>query len=137
MRACFQELLKRLQEKHGKYAEDLTNKAAADAQTGAGVHAPNVLEVMILFQQDQHRAKAAQDHAKASEDQVKVANKVTLDGEGQRCCLSFQTVFLKKRRKVLNPEPRKVRGSSSEKLVSGPSHFVVKMKRVPKRLVPP
>ena len=36
----------------------------------------------------------------------------------------------------LNLEPRKVRGSSSEKMVSGPSHIAVKMKRVPKRIVP-
>jgi hypothetical protein len=76
-----QELLKRLQEKHGKCAEALTNKAAADAQAAAAVHTPNVLQAMMLFQQAQHRAKAAQDHAKAAQDQAKVANKVALQAE--------------------------------------------------------
>ena len=71
MRACFQELLKRLQEKHGKCAEALTNKAATDAKAAAAVHTPNVLQAMMMFQQAQHRAKAAQD-------QAKVANKVAL-----------------------------------------------------------
>ena len=78
LHACLQELLKRLQEKHGKCAEALTNKAAADAQAAAAVHTPNVLQAMMLFQQAQHRAKAAQDHAKAAQDQAKVANKVAL-----------------------------------------------------------
>jgi len=81
LHACLQELLKRLQEKHGKCAEALTNKAAADAQAGAAVHSPNVLQAMMLFQQAQHRAKAAQDHAKAAQDQAKVANKVALQAE--------------------------------------------------------
>ena len=48
--ACLQELLKRLQEKHGKCAEALTQKAAADAQAVAAVHTPSVLEAMMLFQ---------------------------------------------------------------------------------------
>jgi hypothetical protein len=61
MRACLEELLKRLQEKHGKCVEALTNKAAADAQAAAVVHTPNVLQVMMLFHQAQHRARAAQD----------------------------------------------------------------------------
>ena len=78
LHACLQELLKRLQEKHGKCAETLTNKATTDAQTAAAVHTPNVLQAMMLFQQAQHRAKAAQDHAKAAQDQAKVANKVAL-----------------------------------------------------------
>jgi hypothetical protein len=81
MRACLQELLKRLQEKHGKCAEALTNKTAADAQSAADVHTPNVLQAMMLFQQAQHRAKAAQDHAKAAQDQTKVANKLALQAE--------------------------------------------------------
>ena len=76
MRAYLQELLKRLQEKHGKCSEALTNKAAADVQAGASVHTPNVLQAMMMFHQAQHRAKAAQDHAKAAQDQAKVANKV-------------------------------------------------------------
>ena len=74
LHACLQELLKRLQEKHGKCAEALTNKAAADAQAGAAVHSPNVLQAMMLFQQAQHRAKAAQDHAKAAQKSCKSCN---------------------------------------------------------------
>jgi hypothetical protein len=76
-----QELLKRLQEKHGKCAEALTNKAATDAQAAADVHTPNVLQAMILFQQAQNRAKAEQDHAKTVQDQAKVANKGALEAE--------------------------------------------------------
>jgi hypothetical protein len=69
MRACLQELRKRLEENHGKFAEALTKKAAADAQAAATVsaHTPNVMQTMMLFQQVQHRAKAAQDRAKASQ----------------------------------------------------------------------
>jgi hypothetical protein len=87
MRACLQEMLKRLQEKHGKCAEALTNKAAANAQAGAAVHSPNVLQAMMLFQQAKHRAKAAQDHAKAAQDQAKVANKVALQAEKDDTCI--------------------------------------------------
>ena len=81
MRACLQELLKRLQEKHGRCAESLTNKAAADAQAGAVVHSPNVMQAMMLFQQAKNRAKATQDRAKAAQDEAKVANKVALQAE--------------------------------------------------------
>jgi hypothetical protein len=75
-----QELLKRLQEKHGKCAEALTNKAAY-AQAGAAVHSPNVLEAMMLFQQAKKHAQSAQDRAKAAQDQVKAAKKVALEAE--------------------------------------------------------
>jgi len=81
MRACLQELLKRLQEKHGKCAEALTQKAAADAQAAAAVHTPSVLEAMMLFQQAKKHAQAAQDRAKAAQDQVKTAKKVALEAE--------------------------------------------------------
>jgi hypothetical protein len=50
MRAYLQVLLKRLQEKHGKCAEALTKKAAADVQAVATVHTPNVMQTMMLFQ---------------------------------------------------------------------------------------
>jgi hypothetical protein len=70
-----------VQEKHGKCAEVLTNKVSTDVQAGTDVHSPNVLQVMMLFQQAQHRAKTSQDHAKASQDQAKVANKVALQTE--------------------------------------------------------
>jgi hypothetical protein len=80
MRACLQELLKRLQEKHGKCAETLTNKSAAHAKAAAA-HTPNVLQAMMLFQQAQHRAKTAQDHSKASQDHEKVVHQVALQAE--------------------------------------------------------
>jgi hypothetical protein len=76
MRACLHELRKRLEENHGKCAETLTKKAAADAQAAAAVsaHTPNVMQVMMLFQQVQH-------HAKSAQDQAQVANKVALETE--------------------------------------------------------
>jgi hypothetical protein len=49
LHACLQELLKRLQEKHGKCAEALTKKASADAQVTAVVHTPNVIQTMMLL----------------------------------------------------------------------------------------
>jgi hypothetical protein len=66
MRACLQELRKRLEENHGKCAESLTKKAAVDAQTVVDVsaHTPNVMQVMMMFQQTQHRSKATEDRAK-------------------------------------------------------------------------
>jgi len=83
-----QELLKRLQEKHGKCVEALTKKAAADAQAAAAAHAPDVIQVMMLLQKARFRAKAEQDRAKAAQDQAKVANKVVVEAEKaqQRCC---------------------------------------------------
>jgi hypothetical protein len=47
LHACLQELLKRLQEKHGKCTEALTNKVAADAKVAAAVHTPNVFQAMM------------------------------------------------------------------------------------------
>jgi hypothetical protein len=78
LHACLQELLKRLQEKHGKCVEALTKKAAADAQAAAAVHTPNVMQAMMLFQQAQHRTKARSDesHQQGCSE----------GGEGQRCC---------------------------------------------------
>jgi hypothetical protein len=55
-----QELLKRLQEKHAKWAEALTKKTSADAQAVAAVHTPN---------------------AKSAQDEAPVANKVGLQAE--------------------------------------------------------
>jgi hypothetical protein len=53
-----QELRKRLEENHDKYAEALTKKASADDQAAAAVsaHTPNLMQEMMLFQQAQHRA---------------------------------------------------------------------------------
>ena len=74
-------LLKRLQEEHGKCAEALTKKAAADAQAAAAAHAPDVMQAMMLFQQAKKRAEAAQDRAKAAQDQAKASKKVALEAE--------------------------------------------------------
>jgi hypothetical protein len=78
MRACLQELRKRLEENHGKCAESLTKKAAADAQAASEVsaHTPNVMQVMMLFQKAQHRAKAAQYRAKAGSAKGKTLDTV-------------------------------------------------------------
>ena len=73
--ACLQELLKRLQDRHGECAQ-----AVADAEKAAA-HAPNVMQAMMLFQQAQDRAKAAQDRAKAAQDEAKVANNVAVQAE--------------------------------------------------------
>jgi hypothetical protein len=61
IRVYLQELRKRLEENHGKCAEALTKKATTDAQAAVvvSVHTPNVMQVMMLFQQAQHRAKAS------------------------------------------------------------------------------
>jgi hypothetical protein len=76
LHVCFQELLKRLQEKHVKSAEALTGKASAGVQAAAAVHTPSVLEAMMLFQEAKKHAQAVQDRAKASQDQVKATKKV-------------------------------------------------------------
>jgi hypothetical protein len=55
LHACFQDLLKRLQEKHGKYAE--------------------------LFHQVKKRAQAVHDRTTTSQDQAKSAKKVALEEE--------------------------------------------------------
>ena len=81
LHACLQELLKRLQEKHGKCAEALTQKAAADAQAAAAVHTPDVMQTIMLLQQARFRAQGAEDRAKASQDQAKTTKKVVLEAE--------------------------------------------------------
>jgi hypothetical protein len=70
--ACLQELLKRLQDRHGQCVQAVakTEKVATDA--------PNVMQAMMLFQQAKNRAKATQDRAKAAQDEAKVAKKVAL-----------------------------------------------------------
>jgi hypothetical protein len=56
---CLQELLKRLQDRHVDCAEDLAEKAAADAVSTVIVNpdAPNVLEAMVQLEQARTRAK--------------------------------------------------------------------------------
>jgi hypothetical protein len=65
-----QELLKRLQNRHGEYAQFVvkTEKDVDDV--------PNVIQSMILFQQAKDRGKVSQDRGKSSEDQTKTTNKV-------------------------------------------------------------
>jgi beta-lactamase regulating signal transducer with metallopeptidase domain len=81
MRACLQELLKRLQEKHGKYAEALTQKTSSqtyvksDSHVVTTVHTPYVMQVMMLFHQAKKQAQATQDRAKAAQDQAKTSEK--------------------------------------------------------------
>ena len=61
MRACLQELIKRLEENHGNCAEALAKKAAADAASAATVDpdTPNVLQAMMKLEQAKARAKTA------------------------------------------------------------------------------
>jgi hypothetical protein len=72
MRACLQELLKRLEENHGNCAEALTKKAAADADSVVTVSPdpPNVLQAMMQLRQAKSRAEAA--------------NKLALEAEKER-----------------------------------------------------
>jgi hypothetical protein len=74
MRACLQELQKRLEENHGNCAEGLAQKAAADpdAASAATVNpdAPNVLQAVMKFEQANARAKTA--------------NKVALEAEKEK-----------------------------------------------------
>jgi hypothetical protein len=95
MRACLQELRKRLEENHGKYTESLTKKAAASTQAAGAVSAqtPNVMQVMMLFQQVQHRAKAAQDRAKAGKGKslATVAKTLTLANSCVWGCVQART----------------------------------------------
>ncbi len=86
LHTCLQELLKRLQEKHGKCAEALTKKAAADAQAAAAVHTPNVMQTMMLLQQARFRAQAAQKPRKSrARSGESLQEGCSGGGEGQRC----------------------------------------------------
>jgi len=108
LHACWQELLKRLQDRHVNCAEAVAKKAAADAASAATVDpdAPNVLQAMMLFQQAKNRAKATQDRAKAAQDEAKVANKVALQAEkdndaAQKEVQELQRVMEPKRARTL------------------------------------
>jgi hypothetical protein len=78
MRACLQELIKRLEENHGNCAEALGKKAAADAVSVATVNpdTPNVMQAMMKLEQANARAKTA--------------NKVALEAEKERMLLKKQ-----------------------------------------------
>ena len=75
MRACLQELIKRLEENHGNCAEALAKKAAADAASAATVNpdTPNVLQAMMKFEQANARAKNRKQGCSGG-------------GEGEGCC---------------------------------------------------
>jgi hypothetical protein len=72
-----QELLKRLQDRHGNCAEALAKKAAADAASAATVDpdAPNVLQAMMQLQQAKSRAEAANKLALEAEKERDAAEK--------------------------------------------------------------
>ena len=77
IRACLQELLKRLEENHGNCAEALAKKAAADAASAATVNpdAPNVLQAMMKLEQANARAKTANKVALEAEKEKDAAEK--------------------------------------------------------------
>jgi hypothetical protein len=58
--ACLQDLLKRLQDRHDECAQVVAKAEKAAADT------PNVMQVMMVFQQGKDRSKTTQDHVKAS-----------------------------------------------------------------------
>jgi hypothetical protein len=66
---CFQELIKRLQDRHVEYVETLAKKGSVDVTSVPTVSpdAPNVLEEMMQFRQVKSRAE--------------VANKIALEEE--------------------------------------------------------
>ena len=70
--ACLQELLKRLQDRHGECAQAVAKKDAADAASAATVSpdTPNVLQAMMQLEQAKSRAEAA--------------NKLALEAEKER-----------------------------------------------------
>ena len=78
MRACLQELRKRLEENHGKCAEARTKKNAADAQAAAAVSpdVPNVLQAMMQLEQTNTRAKASNKLALETEKEKDVEQSV-------------------------------------------------------------
>ena len=77
MRACLQELIRRLEENHGNCAEALAKKAAADAASAATVDpdAPNVLQAMMQLEQAKTRAKTANRLALEAEKEKDAAEK--------------------------------------------------------------
>jgi hypothetical protein len=85
MRACLQELLKRLEENHGNCAEALTKKAAADADSAATVDpgAPNVLQAMMKLERANARAKTAKKVALEAEKEKDAAEKEVEELKGQ------------------------------------------------------
>ena len=89
MRACLQELRKRLEENHGKCAEALTKKNAADAQAAAAVSpdAPNVLQAMMQLEQAKTRAKTDNKLVLETEKE-KDADEQAVEASTVRCFFS-------------------------------------------------
>ncbi len=81
LHAFLQELLKRLQEKHGKCVEALTKKRPPLMPKQLLLPMNQMMQAMMMIQQARFRAKAAQDRAKAAQDQAKAANKVVVEAE--------------------------------------------------------
>ena len=75
-----QELLKRLQDRHGECAQAVA-KAEKAVTNAPKLPKPNVIQVMMMLQVAQQVAKTSQDRAKTTQDQAKVANKVALEAE--------------------------------------------------------
>jgi len=92
MRACLQELIKRLEENHGNCAEALAKKAAADAVSAATVNpdAPNVLQAMMKLEQVNVRTKTANKVALEEEKENYAAEKAVEDLKRKRQCNAFQ-----------------------------------------------
>jgi hypothetical protein len=80
MRACLQELIKRLEENHGNCAEALVKKvkkAVADDASTATVNpdTPNVLQAMMKLEQANARAKNTNKVALEAEKEKDAAEK--------------------------------------------------------------
>jgi hypothetical protein len=77
MRACLQELIKRLEENHGNYAEALVKKAVADVTSTVTVNpnTPNVLQAMMKLEQANARAKNTNKVALEAEKEKDAAEK--------------------------------------------------------------
>ena len=72
-----QELLKRLQDRHGECAQAVAKKDAADAASAATVSpdTPNVLQAMMQLEQAKSRAEAANKLALEAEKERDAAEK--------------------------------------------------------------
>ncbi len=81
MRACLQELIKRLEENHGNCTEALEKKTADDAASAGTVDpdAPNVLQAMMKFEQATAHAKTANKVALEAEKEKDAAEKAVAE----------------------------------------------------------
>ena len=88
--ACLQELLKRLQDRHGECAQAVAKKDAADAVSAATVSpdTPNVLYAMMQLRQSTSRAETA--------------NKLVLETEKERDAAEKAVEELKRQLQPMN-----------------------------------